>query len=382
MKKRTDLRLRTLIDQLYESVGDVDAWSGLAYRIADTFDSNSVVLKMQNDTGCVHLVETTDNLVIPDKNREWAEYWHKNDLWVERCMARGISKIHTSQNLMSKAEFEASGFYQEWLRSLDIYHLVGTVFPIYSKVTGAFGIHRPKDATCFEPEECRRVVTLLPHLRRAFSMHMRLTDTGYAIKSATDVLKVLDKAVVIVDIRYRLLYANPVAEQLMRGDFPVTVINGRVQLREQRLTETFHSLIRRSLNIDTSTPFDAVMYLPRLNRLPVILSASPLASRWTSELNREPAVIIWLNDPEKLTASLTVLRQLYGLTPTEASVSEILATGKSLEEIAAQLTISVDTVRTHLKKVFAKTGTARQAQLVALIKSSVPTIPPDKSHSR
>ena len=88
-----------------------------------------------------------------------------------------------------------------------------------------------------------------------------------------------------------------------------------------------------------------------------------------------PAVLLFIRDPE---APLAVarLRELFGLTRTEAAVAAALARGQSLEDIAVQRGIGLGTVRTHLKRILAKTGTHRQAQAVALLARSTATAAP------
>src|SRR4051812_26093404 len=61
---------------------------------------------------------------------------------------------------------------------------------------------------------------------------------------------------------------------------------------------------------------------------------------------------------------------LYGLTTAERNVLEHIAESHSPQETADHLGVSVNTVKTHLQKIFAKTGTARQADLVRLIARS------------
>ena len=56
-----------------------------------------------------------------------------------------------------------------------------------------------------------------------------------------------------------------------------------------------------------------------------------------------------------------------GLTSAEARLASLLASGTSLEDAAAELHISRETARSQLKVVFAKTGTHRQSELVALL---------------
>jgi len=58
------------------------------------------------------------------------------------------------------------------------------------------------------------------------------------------------------------------------------------------------------------------------------------------------------------------LISLYGLTRCEATLTARLIQGKSIEEAAAELFISPHTARTHLKRIFMKTDTHRQPELV------------------
>ena len=58
------------------------------------------------------------------------------------------------------------------------------------------------------------------------------------------------------------------------------------------------------------------------------------------------------------------LISLYGLTRSEAALTTKLIQGQSVEEAAAGLFISPHTARTHLKRIFMKTDTHRQPELV------------------
>ena len=67
---------------------------------------------------------------------------------------------------------------------------------------------------------------------------------------------------------------------------------------------------------------------------------------------------------------LDTLKSLFGLTPSEANIVQELESGLSLSEIAAERHISQHTARDHLKAVFLKTGTRRQAELCKMVMSS------------
>jgi len=78
--------------------------------------------------------------------------------------------------------------------------------------------------------------------------------------------------------------------------------------------------------------------------------------------------VVFLSDPDAQPASrATILRSLYGLTPTECRLADLLAQGCELSDAAERLRMAAGTARFHLKVVFRKTGARRQADLVRLM---------------
>ena len=78
--------------------------------------------------------------------------------------------------------------------------------------------------------------------------------------------------------------------------------------------------------------------------------------------------IVFLYDMEEATAlPAECLTQLFGLTPAEAGLALEVVRGGSSESMACRLGISVNTVNTHLRRIFDKTSTHRQADLLKLL---------------
>ncbi|MBK8177284.1 MAG: helix-turn-helix transcriptional regulator [Rhodospirillales bacterium] len=81
-----------------------------------------------------------------------------------------------------------------------------------------------------------------------------------------------------------------------------------------------------------------------------------------------PAALLFIGDPERpATFDQTRIARLYGLSRAESRVAALLASGYRLEQVAESLGIAYETVRKHLKQIFSKTGTYRQAELVRML---------------
>ena len=73
-----------------------------------------------------------------------------------------------------------------------------------------------------------------------------------------------------------------------------------------------------------------------------------------------------MNEPIEL------LRCHFGLTPAEARLALHLVAGETLRSAEVKLSITYETARTHLKNIFDKTGTCRQAELIVVILTALP----------
>jgi DNA-binding CsgD family transcriptional regulator len=80
---------------------------------------------------------------------------------------------------------------------------------------------------------------------------------------------------------------------------------------------------------------------------------------------------VFVSRPGTLQLPWKKVASVYGLSPAEAKLVVILAEGCRPEEEAERLFVSINTVRSQLKSVFAKTGIRRQPELVAKLLSGM-----------
>jgi DNA-binding CsgD family transcriptional regulator len=106
---------------------------------------------------------------------------------------------------------------------------------------------------------------------------------------------------------------------------------------------------------------------PSLRR-PYTLLVAPLPATFGWFLPSRPRAIVFVRNPADVTLTPTAhLRQLYGLTAAEAALTDEIVRGRGLQAAADALGVTLTTARTHLQRVFQKTQTHRQAELVRLI---------------
>ena len=78
-------------------------------------------------------------------------------------------------------------------------------------------------------------------------------------------------------------------------------------------------------------------------------------------------LVVIVNPANRADIPIGWVMDAYGLTQAEARVAVAASSGSTVFESATQLGLSPNTVKTHLRKVFAKTGISRQTELVRLM---------------
>ncbi len=112
-------------------------------------------------------------------------------------------------------------------------------------------------------------------------------------------------------------------------------------------------------------------HLERALRLSLRAGAGPALPPPAAE------VLLPRSAPEELLHEVeTTLRGVYGLTPAETRVAAAFVCGSSIVQVAQQQGICVETVRSHLKRIYQKLGTTRQAELVHLVLTKSRVSPP------
>ncbi|GAC1372315.1 MAG: hypothetical protein NVS3B3_06210 [Aquirhabdus sp.] len=83
------------------------------------------------------------------------------------------------------------------------------------------------------------------------------------------------------------------------------------------------------------------------------------------------AALLFAFDPETTpTATLSLIRRLFGLSEAEAMLSVALCSGRTLDDVAIERGTKMNTIKSQLKNIFIKTGTKRQSELVSLLLAS------------
>jgi DNA-binding CsgD family transcriptional regulator len=170
----------------------------------------------------------------------------------------------------------------------------------------------------------------------------------------------------------RVLLANARARALLAERDGLRLEGEHLQIDDRQAAPAVQAAIDAALGreavIDSRdvAPCEACATLPRPSgRAALTVLTTPLLTCDKLSQDERGLVLVFLHDPEE-TPPLreSDLAAMFGLTPAQAKLAALLAQGLSLEDVAARLGLTLNTVRTRVKQVFERTQTSRQADLV------------------
>lgn len=366
-------RIGELIGRVYDAAQDESLWPSVVSGIADAFSATSAVVS----SGYPRILAGTENWDAQTLDN-YAKYYYRNDPWLAPSLKLGVGKVFTSADLVPDSEFERTEFYNDFLRPhSNGFYIIGCLFHVAPGQMGMASVHRPHARGDYEEAERQRGIEFIPHLIRAIQVRHKLTETDIQRQIGLDGLERSQIAAIVVTGNGIILHANDQAERMLRAGDAIRSISGQLAAATKSATERLTMLIRGAIDTAAGRNGSAggSVAIPRPNRPPLTILVAPFRPVQRGAGAPVPAALLFLRDPEWPSGlAAEPLRELFGLTAAEATIVSHLIRGRSLAEIATRHNLSLNTVRTHLKNIFAKTGTNRQTELVAFIARTVATM--------
>ena len=285
-----------------------------------------------------------------------------------------VGSVASGTDFVDDREFKRTVFYDEFVRPLGVLPDLGTLIEQNDTSSAMLLVIRDPRRGAYSDGERRMMGVVSRHLKRAMHVRRRLQTAERSRSIERLALEQLGLAFLLLDRGGRVVFANSSADALL-GRARVLRVRGTVlESVDPRDRVEFTSMLRDALlasagvtelsvkshlNLHSGQdhPSHIATFCPI--RLPATAIGGPTAV---------VAVFVQETSVGRTThLSPAELRRTFGLSQTEARLAMLLARGVGLCDAAVELGQKVNTTRTVLKSVFAKTGTHRQAELVALM---------------
>jgi DNA-binding CsgD family transcriptional regulator len=253
-------------------------------------------------------------------NRAYQER-HMQNPWSQYMEHQPIGRLVLSDEAIALSDLRKTGFYHDVLRPQSITHNGMMALASRRDFRAAFNLCRGERQGQFAPDEQRLLEWLSPHMCRSVALGFRIDGYLAMQQAAYNILEHLADGVIVTD--------------------------------------------RQAPGGTMSLPRNAEGHL--LTILVTSLRGKDIG-RLSDAGYKDAAALLFVIDPaNRRSIPLSQIMDAYGLTQAEARVALAASSGNTVAETAQLLNLSPNTIKTHLRRVFAKTATGRQAELAGLI---------------
>jgi DNA-binding CsgD family transcriptional regulator len=349
-----------LLDHIYEAAAVPDKWPVVLDSLAE----------MTGGVGTFLI--TTD-----PKNFRWTSSesvrqlgldflgggWHERNPRMERLVVHRHSGFMREVDMFTTEEMDSDPTFTELLRPRGFGWAVGNVVQAPSDDMLAFSIERRFADGPIEDEHIPRLNALRPHLARAAMMSARLRlERVHGMAESLNTMG-LPSAVLLGD--GRVVATSPLFEKI-DGQI-ISRAFGRIALADAGanalLSEAIANLNSSEYHFGAKSiavPSDGESAAIIVHLIPVRRSAHDIFGSAMGILVATP-----LGSSQTLPDDL--LNGLFDLSPAEIRAVNGLLEGKTIDDLATGFGVSRETIRSQMKAALAKTGTARQSDLVSLL---------------
>lgn len=359
----------SLVRAIHGASASIDAWPAVLEQLRGHLDAAVVTL------GHHEFTSGSDSAMFESPgyggfSSDMAAFSARNP-WFLSSADYVPGRVMTGDELISNHELRRTDFYRGFLQPRGLLHLLCGVVAQRARGAHCLCAYRAEGQALFSAREKAELAALLEHLTLALENQWRwqeADDLAHALLTLTDHDT---HAVILVASDAKAIYRNPAAEHLLERRLGLRLEDQRLlaaSAGDQRLLgETILRMAQLDPALDAGAP--SVLTLACAPPLPpVVVVVRAAGQRFTRQAGvRRGLVLVTVrgghatHDP----ASCAFARQ-YELTAAQSKVSALVFAGQPLATIAHSLSLSENTVRSHLKQIFQKTDTHGQMELVHL----------------
>jgi DNA-binding CsgD family transcriptional regulator/PAS domain-containing protein len=309
----------------------------------------------------------------PDVPRLFTSYYATVNVLAEPCEQMFPSgTVRYSHWAVPDAEFERSEFYTDFFKPLDMHYSIGLKIPLGNQSLAYWSMQRAKSRGGFDDSDGIVLSTLMPHLRRALELHLQFQQLRTNVLGLETALDSLEHAVFGLSREGRVVFSNRRAEAVVRAEDAIRLNNGSLSsiFPEQncRLQAALTDAVAAGSGMGIS-PGTSLLLDRRSGESPLRITVTPFVSPLAGSSGQLAALVFVSDSSSRPQSRGTILRTLYGLTPTEARIADRLLDGMNIKELGSQLGLTLETARFHVKRILSKTGARRQTELMRMMLS-------------
>lgn len=356
-------RLKTAAGGLMAAALLSDGWESALSRLADSAGARDAVL-MRNDVDRMVAGIATEG--VAEAVTAFAAGRAPPNARYAAMRVNAADGFRVDHDDFTDDQLAADPFYNEFLRPIGLFWHANAVLSGNRRSYLELSFKRRIEFGPYQRADAVALNCILPEVRAAAAIAgMRLDALAQGM---ADVFRGRGSMVFKLNERGRL--AEDESGEWSRAS-PLTKVDGRLKAVERAAQAALDEAISAAIAVPGRT---GILALSSSDGAGYFLQVHPVPGRAHEVFSTTAAVAVLIarEPPAERRADISLVGQAFGLTEREIDIAWLLCNGFDLVTISRRLKVSSGTVKTHLKGAFEKTGTRRQAELVALISQLKP----------
>lgn len=363
--------LSHLIAGIYDAALAPSRWPAVLRETSAVVGGLSAALYAKDITGVGGGIYHTDGAIPLEYQISYFETYAKIDPATAGHLYAEIEQSISTADILDYEEFKQSRFYQEWARPQQIVDFLSAPLEKRGGWAAMFGVFRHERDGLVDDATRERMRLVVPHIRRAVLIGRVIEEGTKQAASFVDALDGLSAAMYLVDADGRVMHANAAGTVLLNSRTVLLIRGERLLAADRDAAAALQDVFTAAGNGEGAVGIKGIsVALPSAEGSNYVAHVLPLTSgarlgtgvsyRAVAALFVHPATLDTPAAPE-------VIAKTFGLTLSELRVMVTIVQAGGVAETAEALGIAETTVKTHLSRLFQKTGAARQADLVKLV---------------
>lgn len=361
-------RLPAIVGEIYDAALQPRAWTDVLAKIAEFAGGRACGLVSRKSLAkpfgsfyCfgieTHFLETYSKT-----------YWEYDP--IETLFERETEEVVSLADLVTEEEFREGRFYQEWVRPQGLIDAAKVVLEKSDTNYAYLSVMRSKAQGMVDEEMRAKIALLVPHVRRSLLIGKIIDVKQKEARTFASTLDELSAAVFLLDASGLIIHSNHAGNDIIGGDDFLRAVGGRLIARDPKIDFELRRLFPENSYADRRLPI-------KCNDLPLIsrtgeryvahLLPLTLGARKSAGVAYAAVAAIFVHKAKLKSTSSEIVKSSYRLTTAEVRVLQAIVEIGGTRDVAMSLGLTDNTVKTHLSRLFEKTGTKRQAELVKLV---------------
>jgi DNA-binding CsgD family transcriptional regulator len=307
---------------------------------------------------------------------EYVREYHRYDPHLSYTGSMPVGAVVNTARVFPIEEYKKHPFYRDYWSAYGVRELLAAKVAEDERYVVMLGMSRTNELPAYTAADMTLLERYVRHLAAAYRIVKHFGAVQATAQAGLAIIEASTRPMVLLGLNRGIITANSLARKFLASGDLLFERDGILCCRSSRArNELLRALEALQLAELTGKPPGAPRRIAlrleggkagRPHLLCSIWAMQPAASM--NAFGPAPVALLTIAPPTSRNfADPIFVASMFDLTPAEAKIAVALLEGGDLRSIAAAQCVSVETVRTQLKSLFAKTDTSRQADLIALL---------------